>query len=117
MRLHDLVDNRQSQPGTAFEIRLERLEDFLNLLRSHSGSGVRKRDLPFVIQGFDRSRQRPAVFHGAYCVLAKIPEDLLELVAIRHRPGLFDGKVPLDRMPVFSAVMRWSMSVSVSSTS
>ena len=34
MRLHDLVHDRQSQPGSAFEVRLERFEDLFRLLRA-----------------------------------------------------------------------------------
>src|SRR5258707_1258569 len=41
MRLHNLVDDRQAESGTLFEIRLEGLEDFFSLLRAKSGR-VRK---------------------------------------------------------------------------
>src|SRR5207302_6358606 len=36
MRLHDLVNDRESQSRPAFEIRLERLEYLFGLLRAHA---------------------------------------------------------------------------------
>ena len=36
VRLHDLIDDRQTESGAAFKVGLERLEDFLDLLRRHS---------------------------------------------------------------------------------
>src|SRR5271166_1604974 len=82
MRLHDLVNDCQSQPGATLEVRLERLEDLFDLLRRHTRSGVDERDLPFVAQCLDSGCQRAAVFHGAHRILTKVPEDLLELVAV-----------------------------------
>ena len=96
MRLHDLVDDRQPESGAAFEVRLERLKDFFDLLRRHAGSGIDKRDLPVVAQRFDRRGQRSAVLHGAHRILTEIPEHLLELVAIGDSPGLAHGEAPLD---------------------
>src|SRR5437660_1930017 len=46
MRLHDLVDDRQTQPGASFEVGLEGLKDLFRLLRTHTGPGIRKADLP-----------------------------------------------------------------------
>ena len=88
MRLHDLVDDGQPQPGTAFEIGLEGLEDLFDLLRAHARSGIGKPDLPIVAQGFDADGERAsAFFHGADRILAEIPEYLFDLVAIGHRPS------------------------------
>jgi hypothetical protein len=106
MRLHDLVNDGQSQPGAALEIRLKGLEDFLDLLRRHAGSGVGERDLPVVAQRIHFGRQRSAIFHGAHGVLAEIPEHLLEFVAIGDHPGGAHGKPALNRDAGFSAVMR-----------
>src|SRR5690242_14398892 len=39
MRLHDLINDGQPKPGAALKVRLEGLENFLDLLRGHSGSG------------------------------------------------------------------------------
>ena len=49
VRLHNLIDDGQTQSGAALEFGLEWLEDFLYQLRPHSGSGVRKDDLPIVV--------------------------------------------------------------------
>ena len=97
MRLHDLVDDGQSEPGAAFEVRLEGLEDLFGLLRRHAGSGIGKTDLPVVAQGFDGHGQRAAVLHGADRILTKIPEHLLDLVAVGEHPRLPHRKLPLDR--------------------
>ena len=43
VRLHDLVNDGQAQPCAALEVRLERLEDFFDLLRRHARSGVGER--------------------------------------------------------------------------
>src|SRR5215467_5748629 len=53
MRLHDLINNGQPKPGAALKIRLEGLENLLDLLRCHSGSGIREGDLPVLSQGFN----------------------------------------------------------------
>ena len=107
MRLHDLVDDGQPESGAAFKVRLEGLKNLFNLLRRHSGSGIGKADLPVIAQGFDRDGQRAAVFHGADGVLAEIPEDLLDLVAVGEcvKPGARQTAARIV-MPVFSAVMR-----------
>ena len=62
MGLHDLIHDGQAESGAAFEIRLERLEDFFDLLRSHPGAGIGKADLPVVAQRFDGNGQRPPPF-------------------------------------------------------
>src|SRR5215469_391502 len=55
MRLHDLVNNGKPKSGTALKVRLKGLENFLNLLRCHPGSGIREGDLPVLPQGFEGS--------------------------------------------------------------
>src|ERR1700680_2185504 len=91
MRLHNLIDNGQPEPGAALEIRLKGLEDFFNLLRAHPRSGVRESDLPVFSQGFDSHRKHASAlcaldalcaFHGAHRILTEIPKHLFELVAI-----------------------------------
>src|SRR5215472_17158932 len=46
MRLYDLINNGEPESGAALKIRLERFENFLDLLRRHSGPGIGKGDLP-----------------------------------------------------------------------
>src|SRR3984957_7827553 len=106
MRLHDLINDGQSQAGSAFEIGLERLEDFFSLLRSHSRARVGKGDLPVIADEIESngkpasavdavdtaSAASPTSVHGPHCVLAKIPKYLLDLVAVRNRPGVGFGK-------------------------
>src|ERR1700756_1800944 len=98
--LYDLVNDRQPQPGASFKVGLEGFEDFFDLLRRHAHSGVHERDLPVIAQGLDCGGQRASIFHGAYGILTKIPEDLLQLVAVGDHPG-FGNETPLDRDPGF----------------
>src|SRR5581483_11268000 len=48
VRLHNLVHNREPQPGTTFEVGLKRLEDLLKLLWSHPRTRIGECDLPFL---------------------------------------------------------------------
>ena len=54
--LHDLVHDGQAQPGAAFELRLEGLEDFLDQLPAHARTGVGEVDLPVVPRLLQRDR-------------------------------------------------------------
>src|SRR6266850_6848815 len=94
--LHDLINNGQTEAGTAFELGLEGLENLLDNLRIHPGTGIGKIDLPVIPCRIERDAKGPATLHGADCVLAKIPEDLFDLVAVRQGEGFFDCIVPLD---------------------
>src|ERR1700722_13642966 len=76
MRLHNLVNNGQPQPGAALEVRLKGLKDFFDLLRAHARSGVGEADLPVFSQGFDRDgKHSPALcaLPGADGILTEIP--------------------------------------------
>src|SRR5260370_28497740 len=53
MRLHNLVHDGEAQPGTAFKVRLEWLEDLFYLLRAHTGSVIGKTKLPVGAQWLD----------------------------------------------------------------
>src|ERR1700719_2196018 len=69
VRLHNLVDNRQSQTGAPLEVRLKGFKDFLDLLRAHARAGVGEADLPIFSQGFDRDGEHASALyalHGAY---------------------------------------------------
>src|ERR1035438_1533964 len=85
--LHDLVHNGQAKPGTTFEIRLKGFEDLFGLLRLDARPGVGKIHLPVGAAFPKRYRQLSTLLlHRADCVLAKIPEHLLQLVAISQNP-------------------------------
>src|ERR1700733_15255563 len=100
MRLHNLIDNRQPQPGTAFEVRLKGLEDFFDLLRTHASSSIGESDLPILSQGLDCDCEGASdlrTFHGANRMLTKIPKYLLDLAPTGDRPSLASRKPVLDR--------------------
>src|SRR5579872_3499544 len=104
MSLYDLVDDGQPQPGATFELGLERLEDFFDLLRAHAGPGVGKADLPIVPERFDRDGEFAAAldaFHGANGILTEIPKYLFELVPVGKGESVADGKPALDGDPGF----------------
>src|SRR6202158_2175502 len=88
MRLHNLVDDSQSEPGAALEVGLKGLEYFFNLLRTHACSGVRESNLPVLSERLEGDCEPATTFHGADGILAEIPKHLLDLVAIGDRPGL-----------------------------
>src|ERR1700690_2027296 len=46
MRLHDLINDRQAETGTAFKIRLERLEYLFRMLRLNAWTGIGEIHLP-----------------------------------------------------------------------
>src|ERR1035438_10238777 len=100
MRLHNLIDNRQPQPSTAFEVRLKGLEDFFDLLRTHASSSIGESDLPILSQRLDCDCEYASAlcaFHGANLILTEIPKYLFDLVPIGDRPSLASGKPALDR--------------------
>ena len=99
VRLHDLIHDGQTQPGAAFELRLEGLKDFLHQLPAHAGTGVGKVDLPVLADLLHRNPEHSPGTHGTDSVLAKIPEHLLDLVAIGNGESLLDVIVPLDANP------------------
>src|SRR2546422_955912 len=82
VRLHNLIHDGQAQPGATFKVRLERLKYLFHSLRGHAGASVGKINLPIFAHRLHRDRQGSTIAHGAHGVLAKIPEDLLDLVAI-----------------------------------
>src|SRR6185369_14154788 len=44
MRLHDLIDNGQAQPGAALKMGLERFKDFFRQVRGNPGAGITNAD-------------------------------------------------------------------------
>ncbi len=61
VRLHDLVNDRQSQSRAAVEARLEGLEDLFHFRPAHPAAGVGEADHPAQFPAPQRHRQRPAV--------------------------------------------------------
>src|ERR1700746_1682201 len=96
MGLRDLLDDRKPETGSTFKPRLERLKNFLGLLRAHAVTGIGKADLPVVAHHFEGDGQSAAIFHGLLGVLREIPEHLLDLVAVRQGQGFADLEAPLD---------------------
>src|SRR5258708_323798 len=86
MRLYDLVDDRQSETGAPFKVRLEGFEYLLRLLRSHSGSCIRKAHLPVVSQTLDGHLKSTAGLHGSHRALRKVPKDLFDFVSVGENP-------------------------------
>ena len=83
MGLHDLVHDGQTESGSAFELRLEWLEYFLDDLRAHAGTGIGEADLPVFARPHSRRLvKRSALLHGADGVFAEVPEHLFDLVAV-----------------------------------
>src|SRR5579862_3043941 len=63
--LHNLVNDGQPQPGTALEVPLEGLEDFLHLLLAQAVAAIGKTDNPVHSSSPQRDMQRTALRHGA----------------------------------------------------
>src|SRR5206468_5348513 len=64
MRLHNLVNDGQTESGSTFELRLKRLEDLFRHLRAHTGTSVGKTEFPVRSQVFNSNRECAALFHG-----------------------------------------------------
>jgi hypothetical protein len=84
VRLHDLIDNGQTEAGTAFKLGLEGLENFRWF-----------EDLPEPVSAKLICQSSPAASretlrvlpqHGADSVLTEIPETCLIFVAVGQRP-------------------------------
>src|SRR4029077_1028259 len=90
MRLDNLVDDSQSEAGSAFKVRLEGFEDFFRLLRVDAGAGIGKGHLPVRAALGQGHGQRSAFVSRLDCahgVFAEVPEHLFELVAVGQHPG------------------------------
>src|ERR1039458_4594137 len=99
VRLHDLVHDRQAQPGSAFKVRLEGLEDFFRLLRVDAWTSVGKAHLPVgAALGQSHGQRSTFAFHRAHRVFREVPEHLFKLVAIGQHPGfgLLKAALQLD---------------------
>src|ERR1700687_4140956 len=99
MRLHNLVDDRQAEPSAALEVGLKGLEYFFDLLRAHARPGVRESNLPVLSERLEGDCEPTTTFHGADGILAEVPKDLLDLVAIGDRPGLTGSEATFDGDP------------------
>src|SRR6266446_6745770 len=96
MRLRNLIHDRQSESGSSIEPRLERLENLFGLLRAHAVAGISEVNLPVISGGLHRNRQHATVLHGAHCVLAKVPENLLDPVAVSQHKGVLDVEIAFN---------------------
>src|SRR5216684_5081624 len=88
MRLDNLVHDGQTQPGSAFKVRLEGLEDFFRLLRVYPRTGVGKAHLP-VQAALGQGHAQRSTFGRCLClclclcldcahrVFTEVPEHLL----------------------------------------
>src|SRR5262249_14948920 len=72
--LHDLIDNRESQAGSALKTRLQRLKDLCPLFGIKPDAGIAKGDAEPKRALFQADRQRAAVRHRPQCVVAQVPE-------------------------------------------
>src|SRR5208282_2953328 len=100
VRLHDLVHDGQAEAGATFKVRLERLEYFFRLLGIDAGPGIGKAHLPVRAALGQGHGQRSTFVRRLYCahrVFRKVPEYLLELVAIGQHPGFGFRKVARER--------------------
>src|SRR6185437_1342046 len=85
MSLHNLVNQRESQSGTAFEARLKRFKYFFRLLGTNAYSAVFEGENPITASCPKSHLQRAAFRHSAKSVVAEVPEDLLQAIGIDHR--------------------------------
>src|SRR5260370_39107262 len=86
VRVHDLINDRQSQTRSADKAGLQRLEYFHALSGIDSHSSIAKANAHPKRRCLQLHRQGAAGRHGAERVVAKIPEHLLDLVRIRANP-------------------------------
>src|SRR5215469_4140783 len=96
VRLHNLVNDGQSQSRATLELRLEGFEDFFDHLRTHPGPGIGEADLPVAACGLKRNPEGPLGLHGTQSVFAEVPEDLLQLVAVGKNQGAPGSVMPFE---------------------
>src|SRR6185437_10301699 len=84
VRLHNLINDGQPQPGAALEVPLEGLEDFFHLLLTQSVAVIGETDYPVHSDCPQRDMERTTLGHGAQRVAAQVPEHLLDLVAVHQ---------------------------------
>src|SRR5437016_3760347 len=88
MRLHDLVNQGQTQARSAFKLRLEWFKDSFQQLRRDARTCVLETELPFFTNSLNGNRDGPCLRHGAYRIFEQVPEYLLHSVAIHHGKGM-----------------------------
>src|SRR5690349_11016695 len=96
VRLHDLVHDRQPQPRSPLELRLERLEYLLQMTMRNSDARVFERHSPSVTVFGNAHNQRSAARHRADTVVSDVPEHLFEFVDIAVSPSVLDLEVQLN---------------------
>src|SRR5216684_269166 len=85
VRLHNLINNGQSQPGPPLEIRLQRLKDLGLSFWVQANTGVLKGDAQPERALFQLDGQGAATGHGAQRIVTEIPKDLLDFVGVHAR--------------------------------
>src|SRR5215472_6995276 len=69
MGLDNLVDNRQSQSGSPFKMRLEGLKNLLHKFGRHTWAGIPDSDTPEIAPATEGNGHRPFLIHGTNGVL------------------------------------------------
>src|ERR1700722_17012156 len=82
MGLNNLVNDGKPQPRAAFKLGLQGFENLGALLGVQPHSGVGKSDAEPERLFFDAHRQSATAGHGPQSVVAKIPENLLDIAGI-----------------------------------
>src|SRR5215831_20783403 len=90
MRLYDLVDDRQPEPGTAFKVRLEWLENFLGELRWNPRTRIANPDAQKFACGPDGNCNHTLAVHGSDSIFQQVPEDLFHAVSINGGEGMLE---------------------------
>ena len=96
MCLNDAIDDGKAEAGAALKAGLERFENFLDELRRNASPGVAEANAPIILMLIEGDGEGATISHSAGGIAAKIPENLLELVAITFDDGLLLGEATLD---------------------
>src|SRR5260370_1037196 len=92
VRLHNLINNGQPQPGAPLETRLQRLKDLGPSFWVHANTAVLKVDAKPDRAFFQLHGQGSAIGHCPQRVVTKIPEDLLDFVGVHARTQFLSVK-------------------------
>src|SRR5580692_8178404 len=96
VRLEDLIHDGQAQAGAAGEAGLKGFEDARGLGRVNADSGVANLDARPMFIRVNADREHAARGHGAQSVVAEVPENLFQGVAIGAGAQAADFKLADD---------------------
>src|SRR5271170_5223318 len=82
MGLDDLIDDGKPQARAALKSGLQRLENLGALFSVKSDAGIPKGDTQPEREALNSDAESSAGRHGAKCVIAEIPKNLLNLVSV-----------------------------------